>query len=141
MAKEREFHLSDILSITTGRLLSRRGMEGIYGILGFMTGETLYTHQLPRAIEVCAPELLKQHPQLVGVAPEANLKGDDDVDAWVAWQAGVHGKRLSVVALEPGVYEVKDPIAELIEMRGGNDEGIIVINGDGYVAPTAGDGS
>jgi len=35
-----EFHISDVLSITTGRLVSSRKMEGIYKILNHMTGTT-----------------------------------------------------------------------------------------------------
>lgn len=31
----RNFHLGDILSITTGRLVSRRHMEGVYDLLNF----------------------------------------------------------------------------------------------------------
>lgn len=51
-AKLREgkrFHLGDVLSITTGHLLSPRHMEGVYEILNHMTGDQLFTHQLPRA--------------------------------------------------------------------------------------------
>lgn len=61
---KKEFHLGDVLSMTTGRLLSPRGMEGIYDILGFMTGETLFTHQLPHASRKCSPHLEKQFPEL-----------------------------------------------------------------------------
>ena len=49
MSESKRFHISDILSITTGRLVATRHVEGIYDILGFMTGEELFTHQLPRA--------------------------------------------------------------------------------------------
>ena len=59
----REFHLGDILSITTGYLVSRRHMKGVYDILNFMTGDTLFTHQLPRAGDECKPYLLKQFSQ------------------------------------------------------------------------------
>ncbi|WP_445080300.1 DUF7736 domain-containing protein [Brevibacillus laterosporus] len=51
----KSFHISDILSVTTGKLLSTRRMDGVYDILNHMTGESLLTHQLPRAIRVCAP--------------------------------------------------------------------------------------
>jgi len=45
----KDFHISDILSITDGRLVSTRHMDGIYEILNFMTGDNLFTHQLPRS--------------------------------------------------------------------------------------------
>lgn len=61
------FHLGDVLSITDGRMMSPRHMDGIYDILSFMTGDSLFTHQLPRAMKECQPFLLKQHPQLAGI--------------------------------------------------------------------------
>ena len=60
----KEFHLGDVLSITTGRLVSPRRMDGIYDILNFMTDSNLFTHQLSRAINECKPHLLGQFPQL-----------------------------------------------------------------------------
>jgi hypothetical protein len=45
----RTFDLGDVLSITTGRLVSQRGMDGIYDVLNFMTGDDLMTHQLPKS--------------------------------------------------------------------------------------------
>src|SRR3989344_6645903 len=60
----KEFHLGDVLSITTGRLVSPRHIDGVYDILTFMTGDTLFTHQLPRASDECKPYLVKQFPQL-----------------------------------------------------------------------------
>lgn len=53
----REFHIGDILSITTERLVSPRLIEGVYDILNYMTGDNLMTHQLPRASRHCAPYL------------------------------------------------------------------------------------
>jgi hypothetical protein len=63
----RQFHISDILSITTGYLVSNRKMDGVYDILNFMTGEMLFTHQLPRAADECTPHLLRQYPILGSV--------------------------------------------------------------------------
>ena len=62
----RQFELGDILSVTTGRLVSRRHVTALYDLMGFMTGENLMTHQLPRAMDACAPELIRQHPWLAG---------------------------------------------------------------------------
>jgi hypothetical protein len=60
----KEFSLGDVLSITTGRLLSERHMDGVYDILNWMTGDNLYTHQLPRDGKACEPWLIEQYPQL-----------------------------------------------------------------------------
>ena len=59
----KQFHLGDVLSITPGRLVSPRHMEGVYEILNFMTVDNLFTHQLPRACDECGPYLVEQFPQ------------------------------------------------------------------------------
>lgn len=121
------FHLGDILSITTDRLVSLRHMEGVYDILNYMTGESLFTHQLIRAGEVCKPAILLQHPRLKNVSV-ADLDKDTWKD-WLARQAEVHGKELSITPIGEGVYEAKDPIEELRDMK--PDANIIIINTEG----------
>ena len=61
---KKNFHISDILTITDGRLVSFNGVDGVYDILNFMTGDDLFTHQLPRAINICQPVLQKQLPHI-----------------------------------------------------------------------------
>jgi hypothetical protein len=82
MAKDqiRQFHIGDILSITTGHLVSPRHIEGVYDILNFMTRDNLFTHQLPRASRECAPHLLRQHPMLDHVDASGV-----NADNWRAW--------------------------------------------------------
>jgi allophanate hydrolase subunit 1 len=63
------FHISDVLSITTGRLVSSRHIDGIYDILNFLTGDNLYTHQLPRAMRECKPWLRSQFPSIMEDSP------------------------------------------------------------------------
>jgi hypothetical protein len=61
---EKRYHIGDVLSVTTGRVVSPRHVDGLVDILQFMTGERLYSHQLPRAIENCKPHLVTQYPWL-----------------------------------------------------------------------------
>lgn len=61
---KRTFHILDVMSITTGRLVSTRHMDGIYDILGFMHDASLFTTQLPSASDAALPEILRQHPAL-----------------------------------------------------------------------------
>jgi len=63
------FHISDLLSVTTGRLVSSRHMDGIYEILNFLTGDNLFTHQLPRAMDECKPWLRSTFPTLMEDSP------------------------------------------------------------------------
>jgi hypothetical protein len=75
------FHISDVLSVTTGRLVSTRHMDGVYDVLDFLTGDSLFTHQLPRASREYEPWLRTQFPQLMHDSPgmaerEARLAED-----------------------------------------------------------------
>lgn len=120
----RMFPLADILTMTTGLLLSRRHMEGVYDIANWMTGESLMTHQLPRAADVCGPALLAQHSQLRGVEPPAGM----DVPGLMAWLANAerdHGEQLPVTPLQAGAWEQHNPLEELAD-RVGRDRVIVV---------------
>lgn len=64
----RLFPVADVLTITTGRLCSEMGR--VYEILNFMTGDSLFTHQLPRAMEECGPWIAAQYPELMSSAPK-----------------------------------------------------------------------
>jgi len=123
----KQFHLSDIISCTTGHLISTRHIGGVYDLLGYMTGVSLMTHQLGRANKLCALELLIQHPQLREVASPKGLTGEQQ---WLDWRDELvarYGEYLDVEPLPAGVYEAQDPIAELIAVRGGSAEGIIPV--------------
>lgn len=118
----KEFSLGDVLTVTTGILLS--SMDGLYGILNYMTGDNLLTHQLVRATKVCQPVLLAQHPALADVIVPENFDSTEAVQQWVAQAEQTYGAMLTVEPLES--WQHKDPVEELIEMRGG-PEGIIVV--------------
>jgi hypothetical protein len=107
--------LADILSITTGRLLSRQHMGGIYTLLDYMTGDALMTHQLPRASDACAPALLEQHPQLVGVSPPEGIDVPD-LMAWLVNAEQRYGEMLPVRSIAD--WQHQNPIEELCDMVG-----------------------
>jgi len=123
--RERSFHLGDILSITTRRLLSPRHMDGVYDILNYLTGDDLCTHQLPRAARQCTPLLLAQHPFLQTIAVPKHLSG---TDAWYAWrdeQVERYGEQHLLQPLPPAQRCIRDPIEELKELV--TDQKIVVI--------------
>jgi hypothetical protein len=123
------FPLGDILSITTERLVSRDHMDGVYKILGYMTGDELFTHQLPRAAEECRPALLVQHPQLRDVDVPFAFTGDGHVYEWLAEQEARFGAELDVdpLVLKQGDYS--DPIGEMVA-RFGPDKVLPIVLGD-----------
>lgn len=108
------FHISDVLTIITGRLVSRDGMDGVYHFLNFMTGDDLYTHQLPRAALVCEVALKAQFPHLADA--ELRWKDANTPEACAAWVAQFEPEYLDVQPLE--AWERRDPVVEAVEMVG-----------------------
>lgn len=109
----RPFHLGDVLSVTTGLLVSPRHMNGVYDILNFMTGDNLYTHQLPRASRECKPHLLQQHPCLATISSDGI--GPDNWEPWLKGLIAIHGEQLLVAPLPLDAHERIDPLSELVE--------------------------
>jgi len=119
----KSFHLGDILSITTGRLLSPRLIEGVYDILDFMTGDSLWTHQLPRASDECKPYLLDAMPWL----KEIDFSGvnEHNYKEWIAQHVKKYGEYHNVSTIPQDDHDVIDPREELKEMLDGDDSKII----------------
>ncbi len=130
----KEFHLGDVLSITTDYFASPRYMDGIRDILNFMTGaelgDELFDYQLPRARKACRQHLLEQFPQFaelemdpaiaeiretIRVAGESNESWDETktlVASWLAKQVARYGETFVVRPLPEGVYIKLNPIME-----------------------------
>jgi hypothetical protein len=108
------FHLGDVLSVTTGLMLSPTGMDGIYEILNWMTGENLMTHQLPRAGDECIGPLLAQHPDLAEVqVPAGVLDTEATYRAWMDEQVARFGETREVAPLGGEEHAYIDPVTEL----------------------------
>lgn len=112
MAKD--FHIGIILSITGEALMSPTvpPISGVYEILNYMTGDNLYTHQLPRVCRECRPFLLKQHPQLAAWVDDVT---PENYSARLADAVEQFGLTLPVEPLAQGEHEVIDPVSELAE--------------------------
>lgn len=118
----RHFHLGDILSIATGRLVAPDHMGGVYRILNFMTGDNLYTHQLPRAAQECRSALEAQHPWVASIQPPDDFGPDPDsaMPAWFVWlteQVALYGEQHPVLPLAATDHTRIDPLAELAMLR------------------------
>lgn len=51
----KSFPTGAVLSVLTGRLVSENHMTGIYEVLNWITGENVYTHQIPRISHEAVP--------------------------------------------------------------------------------------
>lgn len=115
MAETKDFHIGDILSITTGRLVSPRHIDGVYDVLGWMTGESPFTHQLPRIGREAAPVLLAAHPNLAGAQAEAEAVTADNWQHFLTKMVERYGETLPVPKMTADQHENIDPISELAE--------------------------
>ena len=113
----RNFHISDVLSVTTGKLVSTRHVDGLYDLLGYMTGERLMTHQLPRASDECKPDLLLQHPDLANIEVPETVRSEETCRAWLEKEViGTYGAFRQITPLEDHVG--RDPIEEACDLVG-----------------------
>jgi hypothetical protein len=119
MTETKAFHIGDILSVTTGRLVSPRHLGGVYDILNWMTGDNLMTHQIPRACGECEGPLRAQHPDLIAIVVPETFGDDPElgVARWLAEQVSVYGETRDVAPLAAEDHTRIDPITELRAMR------------------------
>jgi len=132
----RPFHLGDILSVTTGLLVSPGRIAALHELLDFMTNDQLFTHQLPRAAGECKPELLRQHPDLANVPVPDAFRGEDHVNVWMAEQVERYGETREVAALKPGDHTRINPLDELAMLHPGKPV-VVVRAEDGERSVTA----
>ena len=125
----KQFHLGDVLSIITGRIVSPRHIDGVSDILNFMTGENLFTYQIPKAVDKCRFYLIKQFPQLnttkmdfavaeldqmlKTVSEDENLaKKKLIIAGWLAEQDAKYGEMFTVKSIPGAIPAAKDLVAE-----------------------------
>lgn len=122
--EKKAFHIGDVLSISTGYLVSPSGIGGVYEILNFMTRDSLYTHQLPRAMDECRPHILRQHPQLAGI--DCSGVTPKNIDEQLAAFVAQFGETLEIETLPDEAHEFREPVEELKSMLR-PDQTLIVI--------------
>lgn len=130
MTDTKEFHIGDILSITTGRLVSPRHIGGVYEILGWMVSEDLMTHQLPRVGRECEPNLRRQHPDLAEVSVPDDVRDEASVMAWLSHQVSLFGEKRPVARLDPADHTAIKPITEFVMKRPGMPIIGVEVDGD-----------
>jgi hypothetical protein len=124
-----KFHISDIMSIYDGQLVSTRHVEGVYDILNYLHSTSLFTHQLPRAMTEALPHLIALCPWLPtvelwkhpGDVAVEEIKAS--IDRWLAQVIEKHGEWHELQPIHEPVH--RDPIGELADKVGADK--IIVV--------------
>lgn len=109
-----DFPTEDVLSTITGHLMGK--IDGVYLVLNWMTGESVYTHQLPRISREAQPVILKLHPQLADAIREAEQVTPTNWQEWRDKWIARYGTTLAVPKLDENTHERIDPLSELAEM-------------------------
>lgn len=109
----RDFPTTDVLSTITGRLMGKIG--GVYEVLNWMTGESVYTHQLPRISREARPVLIAAHPVLSQAIEEAEQVTQDNYRDWLAKWLDRYGETIAVPRFAAAEHESIDPLSELAE--------------------------
>lgn len=119
----RTFPLADILSVTTGRLLTRRtpsAGSALDDFFEYMTGEKLAWWQTPRAADACTQALVAQHPFLADLKPPKTAKSQIGKATLMCWLVGAelkHGANLDVEPLSDWVHQSKgEELLDRIEL-------------------------
>lgn len=112
----RAFHIGDVLSAYSGYLVSNRHMAGVYETLNYLTGDSLYTHALPRAMDECHGWLERLHPQLKEI--DCSGLNPETLPAWLARVVAKYGETLELQPLPPEGHEFRHPVEELEAMVG-----------------------
>lgn len=109
----KEFATADVLSTITGRLIGNIG--GVYEVLNWMTGESVFTHQLPRVGREATPVIIAAHPQLQQAVDEAEQVSQENWKQWRQTWEDRYGPTISVPKFTAATHEHIDPMSELAE--------------------------
>lgn len=124
MSETKTFPTAVVLSAITGRLLCDIG--GVYEVLNWMTGESVYTHQIPRIGREAEPVILAAHPHLREAVREAALVNTENWQEWRDRWLLRYGPEIAVPKMTAAEHKAIDPIAELHAMAP-NAKGAIAV--------------
>ncbi len=115
---EKNFDLGTVLSLTTSRMFSE--LDKIQEALEYVTGGSIWTHQIPRALGQVAPYILSIYPQLEGIGMDEPINSKEEAIAFVNSQKEIFGDSLPLSPMsKTDGYDHVDPLEELDEMRAG----------------------
>lgn len=123
----KRFTIDVIISVYTG-ILATDNFSKIHEMIEYLVGEPVFTYQLSRVQEECAPWLLRRHPFLSEI--DASIITADNyrdiVDGWIKQ----YGKYHKVQPIPRDDHKHIDPLTEAITMMGDSSKVIPVIVDD-----------
>ena len=94
---KQEFHIGDVLSVTTGRLCPPNKMKGLMDLLQFLEGEIFLDISAPKVARKHLPNLEEQFPELTEEVLEDKIKeldkrlekNKDNNETTLEWVEGI----------------------------------------------------
>ena len=102
----------------------------MYELLGWMTDDSPFTHQLGRFAEECRPWIHRWYPEIIEADAEIVRRCEAGEVAEVQQDMLARfGETIELEKIPRDDHDTKHPIDELIAMRG-TDEGIVMVSVD-----------
>lgn len=98
--EHRQFHIGDVLTVVTDRMVSPKGMDGVRSLLEYMVRDPLFDFQLPGALRVCRADILKQYPAMSEV--DASDVNENNLAVWLDIQSITFGEMVEILPLASG---------------------------------------
>lgn len=116
MCETRKFPAAAVLSAITGvMVIPTADISSVYVVLGWMAGEAIYTHQLPRVSREAQAAMIAFCPSFSKTCDEADLVNRDNWREWLAVWLLRHGETIDVPKMTADQHERIDPLSELAE--------------------------
>lgn len=109
----KEFPTEKVISAIAGTLICEMG--GVYEVLNWMSGDSLFTHQLPRVSREARAAMLAHVPSFSRIVDEAEQVNSDNWKEWRDRWVDRYGPTMAVPKMNSDQHERIDPISELAE--------------------------
>jgi hypothetical protein len=119
--KVKKFPVEAVLTVAYDKLLCDIGI--VYEICNFLSGDNLYTHQLPRAHRILSPWIFEQYPMLRNW--DETPINNQNYREYVELARQRFGDSLMVTRISRDRWTHIDPLEEIGAMVG--DKNIIVV--------------
>jgi len=123
MSETKHFPTCAVISAIGGSLCCEIGQ--VYEVLGWMSGESVWTHQLPRVGREATPVVLAMHPALQEALDECERVNRDNWHDYAAKWVDRYGPEIAVPRFNRDQHESIDPVSELAEIV--HPENIVVV--------------
>lgn len=112
----RTINLGQLISVGRGILMTE--IREVHEILDYLTGDKLFTHQLPRAFHAVSPHLLAKYPFLNDI--DLSSVNENNWESVLNELVKQYGNEFEIKPINN--WQSKEPLSELAEMMEDRDD-------------------